>query len=220
MPHVLILLIASVFILPGCTVTGAATGVAASTGVAVAQEGGLKRAYNDAKIQAKINELWFSHDIEMFRKLDMTINQGRVLLTGTVQNPDHRVEAVRLAWQPKGVVQVINEIRVAESDGIIGFARDSWISTRLRTAITFDKEVQSVNYNIDTVSGVVYLMGVALSQAELNRVIETARTIPDVKRVVSYVKFVGEQTLPAENAAINDDIQAEPLDEPINWNEQ
>ena len=57
-----------------------------------------------------------------FTKLNLTVNQGRVLITGIVQNPDDRVEAVRLAWQVEGVTQVINEIRVAESDGLPGYA--------------------------------------------------------------------------------------------------
>ncbi len=179
--------------LQGCTVAGVLAGAAATTGVAATQEGGLNRAWSDAKIQAKINELWLREDTtDIFRKLDLTVNQQRVLITGVVQNPQHRVDAVRLAWKPKGVKQVINEIQVAKSKGITGFARDTWAATRLRTAITIDRDVQSINYNIDIVQGIVYLMGVAQTRAELNRVIETARTIPDIKQVVSYVKLAGE----------------------------
>lgn len=113
-------------------------------------------------------------------------------MTGVVQNPQDRVEAVRLVWQVKGVKQVINEIRVADGEGFAGFVKDNWVTTRLRTAITFEKNVQSLNYSIDTVQGVVYLMGVAMSQNELNTVMNLARTIPNVKQVVSYVKMVGE----------------------------
>lgn len=186
-------LLGSALFLQGCTALGVATTAGATAGIAVAQEGGARRAWNDGVIQARINELWLRHDATMFRKLDLTVNQGRVLITGVVQDPEHRVEAVRLAWKPPGVEQVINEIRVAESEGIMGFARDNWAATRLRTAITLDRDVQSINYNIDVVQGIVYLMGVAQSKAELNRVIETARTIPDIKQVVSYVKLAGIQ---------------------------
>lgn len=175
----------------GCSPVGMAAGVGASAGIAAAQEGGLSAAVDDARIQIAINDLWFKYDVETFRKLDLTINQGRVLITGVVQDPEDRVEAVRLAWQPKGVKQVINEIQIAESEGLIGYAKDTWITTRLRTAITFDREVLSINYSIDTVRGTVYLMGFAQNRAELNRVIETARTINGVNGVVSYVKFVG-----------------------------
>ncbi len=192
-PIYLPLVLVSGLVLSSCTMVGLATGVAAKAGIAASQEGGLSRAASDLRIQTQINDAWFTYSVEAFTKLDMTVNQGRVLLTGVVQNPEHRVEAVRLAWQPKGVKQVINEIAVAESDGIMGFARDAWISGRLRTGITFDRDVQSINYTIDTVQGTIYLMGVAQNQAELNRVIERARTIGDVRRVVSYVKLAGEQ---------------------------
>lgn len=187
--------------LPACTPVGVAAGAGATLGISASQEGGLERATSDAVIQAKINELWLSKDFEIFQKLDLTVNNGRVLITGVVQNPEHRVEAVRLAWQPKGVKQVINEIQVADSDGIPGFIRDNWISTRLRTAITLDRDVQSLNYNIDTVKGIVYLMGYAQSQAELNRVMEAARTIPNVKQVVSYIKVL-DKSAGADDAAI------------------
>lgn len=161
-------------------------------GMAATQEGGISGAVDDAKIRIQINDLWFRSNVEMFRKLDLTVNQGRVLITGVVQNPEDRVEAVRLAWQAGGVRQVINEIKVADSEGVTGYIRDTWITARLRTALTLDDMVQNLNYSIDTVQGTVYLMGVASSQAELNRVLELARTIPNVTRVVSYIKLHGE----------------------------
>jgi len=190
--HILLLSLASLMVLSACTPLGMATGAAASVGTAASKEGGISGAVNDASIKGQINESWFKYNIDMFSKLSTTVNQGRVLLTGVVQNPQDRVEAVRLVWQVEGVKQVINEIRVAESEGVTGFVKDNWITTRLRTAMTFEKDVQSLNYSIDTVQGVVYLMGVAMSQKELNTVMDLARTIPNVKQVVSYVKMVGE----------------------------
>lgn len=175
-----------------CTPIGMAAGAGASLGVAAAQEGGISNAANDLRIKTLINEKWLSYKVDTFAKLNTTVDQGRVLITGVVQNPDDRVEAVRLAWQVKGVKQVINEIRVAGSEGVQGFVKDNWITTRLRTAITFDRDVASINYSIDTVQGTVYLMGVAQSQTELNKVMKHARTIPGVKQVISYVKPVGQ----------------------------
>jgi len=182
------LLLSAALMLPSCVWVGA--GAAAITGATAVQEGGISRAVKDARIQALISDLWFKYDIKTFAKLDLTVNNGRVLITGVVQDPDHRVEAVRLAWQPEGVTQVINEIRIAESAGVGGYASDAWISARLRAAIVFEKEVSSLNYSIDTVQGTVYLMGTGQSQEELDKVIQTARTIPNVKQVVSYVKVL------------------------------
>jgi len=193
--------------LQACSVLGIATGAAAVTGISAAQEGGISRAVSDTTIKLKINEAWFQYDVEAFRKLGTTINQGRVLITGVVQNPEHRVEAVRLAWQVPGVDQVMNEVRVANSAGISGFVKDKWITSRLRGALTFDRGVQSINYSIDTVQGVVYLMGVAQNQAELNLVTEKARTISGVKQVISYVKLAGEPLNNARSLNTQNNVQ-------------
>jgi osmotically-inducible protein OsmY len=174
---------------------GLAAGAGAAVGVAATKEGGLVEAASDARIATNINDLWFRSNVDMFRKLNLSVEQGRVLITGVVQDPNHRVEAVRLAWQPRGVKQVINEIRVADSDGLPGYVRDTWISTQLRGKMLLNADIQSINYTIDTVQGVVYLMGVARSQAELDLVIETARKIKHVDQVISYVKMLGEPVL-------------------------
>lgn len=191
----------ALLLLSSCSPVGAAAGAGAAVGIAAAKEGGIKGTVNDLRIKASISDKWFKYDLKTFTKLNLTVNQGRVLISGVVQNPDDRVEAVRLAWQVDGVDQVINEIRIADSAGVGGYVKDQWIATRLRTALTFDREVQSVNYSIDTVQGIVYLMGVAQSQSELNHVIEIARTIPHVKQVISYVKMTDEDAA-EENAAL------------------
>jgi osmotically-inducible protein OsmY len=185
-----VLMCSSALLLNACL--GLAAGAGATAGIAATQEGGIKGAVDDVAIKASINDLWFKSNVDIFRKLNLTVDQGRVLITGVVQNPEHRVEAVRLAWQPKGVKQVINEIRVADSEGVQGYVSDSWVTAQLRTKLTIDADVQSINYSIDTVQGIVYLMGAARNQAELNKVIDTARNIKNVKQVVSYVKMLGE----------------------------
>jgi len=185
-------LLSSSLLISGCGPVGMATGAGAVVGMTATKEGGLRGGVSDLSIKAQINDLWFKHSTSMFSKLSMTVDQGRVLLTGVVQNPEDRVEAVRLAWQPKGVKQVINEIRVGEAGGFKSFARDEWIGAELRTRLIGNKGVQSANYNIDVVQGTVYLMGVAQYQQELDRVIRIASAVKGVKEVVSYVKLAGE----------------------------
>jgi len=175
-----------------CSPIGVAAGAGATLGIASAREGGISNAANDLRIKTLISEKWLSYKFDTFRKLNLTVDQGRVLITGVVQSPDDRVEAVRLAWQVSGVKQVINEIRVANSEGVAGYVRDTWITTRLRTSMTFDKDIDAINYSIDTVNGTVYLMGVSKSQQELDRAVASARTIPGVKQVVTYVKPAGQ----------------------------
>lgn len=187
---------AVIFGVSACSPIGVATSVGAAGGVAAASEGGIRQSVIDTRITLEINDLWFKYSVEAFGKLNLTVDQGRVLVTGVVQNPDQRVEAVRLAWQPDGVVQVINEVRVANSDGVSGYARDTWISGSLKTKILLDKDIQSINYTIEAVQGTVYLMGVAQDRVELNKVVAHARDTSYVRQIISYVKMKGE---PIEN---------------------
>jgi len=85
------------------------------------------------------------------------------------------------------VREVINEIEVNDTSSLTNAARDTWISTELKTTLLFDSAVSSIDYSIETVNQVVYLMGVAQSEAELKRVIGHAKDIAYVRRVVSYV---------------------------------
>ncbi|MDD9899700.1 MAG: BON domain-containing protein [Alphaproteobacteria bacterium] len=178
--------------LSGCTPVTAAAGIGAGIGIAAAQEGGLKTAVTDKAIHLKVSDLWLSHSGEMYRKLNLTVKEGRVLVAGSVPTADMRVEAVRLAWQAEGVRQVINEIAVDEGGGVTGYVGDAWISSNLKTQFVFDKKVQSINYNIETVNGTVYLMGIAQDNAELTHVLGLARNTRSVKNVVSYVRLRGE----------------------------
>ncbi len=175
----------------GCIPVALTAGAAA--GIAAGKEGGVSGELDDARIQAAINDAWFRYDLNMFSKLHLTVEQGRVLITGVVQNPEDRVEAVRLAWGAKGVKQVINEIQVADSDGVSGYLKDTWIGTQLRAKLTANRDVHALNYSIEVVRGVVYLMGIARSQAELNDVVDTARNIEYVQNVVSYVRVAVEE---------------------------
>lgn len=165
-------------------------GGAATTAVAASEHRGLKGFVSDTEIRASINHLWFQHSLALVNRIGLTVDQGRVLLTGRASDAQMRLDAVRLAWQAEGVKEVINEIQVDTESGMLDSARDTWITTQLRTKITFDGDIHSQNYSIDTINGVVYLMGTATTQAELDRVIQHARSLANVQRVVSYVRLI------------------------------
>lgn len=95
--------------------------------------------------------------------MNLSVDQGRVLITGRATDTQMRLDAVQLAWKVPGVTEVLNEITVDTQSGITDSARDSWITAQLRTKLLLDADIHSPNYNIDTVNGVVYLLGVALS---------------------------------------------------------
>lgn len=174
-------------ILSGCSTTGAVIGAGAVAANTAAEERSFQKAVTDVQIQLEINDLFLRENVSIFRKVNIQVNEGKVLLSGNVELPEHRIIAVREAWKATGVREVINEIEVNNDSGLTDYARDVWINTQLKTVLLFDKEITSINYNIDTVNQSVFLLGIAQNQQEINRVIAHAKDIDYVKRVVSYV---------------------------------
>lgn len=191
-PGVLFLLLT----LAGCSPVGLAVGAGAAVGVQASQERGLGTALSDDRIWTEIQADWLDNDAEMFRKLQLQVHEGRALITGVVQKPEMRATAIRIAWAVEGVQQVISEIKVAEAPDLGQDIEDEWLAQRLRTKILFDNQVRSINYSVEAVEGTIYLMGIAQNDAELQRVIDHARDIAYVRKVVSYVRIKDEPAPP------------------------
>lgn len=181
----IVLVLALAPLLQGCLELAVATG--ATVGVAAVQERGVTGTAKDQAIRAEINHLWLQKDHQYFIDLNLQIQEGRVLVSGTVKDPETRAEAIQLVWQAKNVREVINEVEVTNEGGAVSYGRDTAINTELRARLLFAKNVDSVNYSIETVNGNVYVLGVAQDQQELDRVLEIARNISNVRRVVSHV---------------------------------
>ncbi len=164
-------------------------GAGATAGVAASQERGFKGAIADTEIRLEINHLWLQESVSLYSKVNLQVQEGRVLLTGRVPDPEARVTAVRLAWQAEGVAEVINEIGISDSSSLADTAQDEWITTQLRTQLLADGDIASTNYSVETVNGEVYLIGVAQDQAELNRALTHARNIAYVRRVLNYMRL-------------------------------
>ncbi len=180
--------VALLALLSGCA--PAILGGGAYVAKAGTSERGLGGTFSDLDIQAGINKRWFNHDADMNKRFDLTITEGRVLITGQARDQQQKLDASRLVWETPGVKEVLNETSVEGSTTIGSYSKDLWITTKLRTYLTFDMDVAGRNYTIDTVKGVVYLMGVARTQEELSRVTTHASTIDGVERVVSYVRVM------------------------------
>ena len=181
--------VCTLLLLAGCDTTGVVVGAAATTGVAAAQERSVGDALDDTALKAKINQALFTADEFLFLDVSTTIVEGRVLLTGDVDKPEDRVEASRIVWNVKGVREVVNELQVNDQSGLDDLARDTWISTRLRARLLGDGSIAHINYSVETVNGVIYQIGIAQDEAELQRVTNHARVISGVKRVISHVRM-------------------------------
>lgn len=178
---------ACILLVSGCGSTGVAVGAGAGAAVAASQERGFAGTLNDTKIRTEINVLWFHKNVDMYHALGLSIYEARVLLTGVVKSEDIRADAVRLTWQATGVKEVINEIQVDPSGKTKNYPRDVWITAQLKAKVLFDKKITAINYGIETVNYTVYLFGIAQSQVELKRVVDHARNLKFVNKVVNHV---------------------------------
>lgn len=174
--------------LAGCGPAGFAVGAGASAGVAVAEERGVQGKAADFGIKAGIVERWFQHDHTIPTKVTATVYEGRVMLTGAIADPALRDTIVRLVWRGENVKDVIDEIQ-ATNTGVTDFTHDTWIANKLRTLLTFDKQVQAINYDIEVVGGVIYIIGIAQSQAEIDRIVAHGRELNYVRRIVNHARI-------------------------------
>ncbi len=176
------------FVLTGC-VPVAIFGVGAATVDVATQERGVSGTFNDTDIRAQINNLWFKKSVDLYSHVLLSVQDGYVLLTGTVPTEDDRLEAVKLAWQAKGVKDVFNEIQIGLPQSVGNGLDDTWISTKVRSGLVFEETVHSTNYSVTTFEGVVYLMGIAQNQQEVDAAINVAKDTRGVKNVVSHVQI-------------------------------
>jgi len=178
----------------------AGLGAAGGAGYTANQERGTGGSVDDFKIKTNIQSAWLNANPLMQRDLSVTVYEGRVLLTGAAPDPQFKAQAKEVASRVPGVRVVYDEIEVAPSESAWDSAKDSWISTRVRTELAFTPDVRSVNYTVETANKSVYLIGSARSQAELDIATNAARTTPDVKRVVSYVEIRPGSPVTAQSA--------------------
>ena len=150
------------------------------------KEKGIKEAISDGMIDASINKEFFNHNVNMFINVEIEVVEGRVLLTGSVKKPKHRLDAVKLAWKILGVREVINEIDVTKKGGIKQYLTDVKIKTQIRYKVITDKEISSINYNFEVVNGNLYIIGISNNKKELKKVVKHANNIKGVLKVVSH----------------------------------
>ena len=174
--------------LQGCSPTGTVLGAGARTGLALAEDRPVEEIWGDSllkvTIKKKLLETSFS---ETFWSLNTTIFEGRVLITGNVKNTTLRDQVSQMVWGVKGVREVLNEIEVQETNNVTQIARDKFIQTSLQARMLGDKIVSDINYKMIAHNNVLYIIGIAQSQTELEKVVAHARAIRYVKRFVNYI---------------------------------
>jgi len=183
--HLPLLLLVGALSLSACA--GVVVGGAATVGVAAVQERSVGDAVDDASIEFRVKDKFLEQSDKLFTRVSVDPVEGRVLLSGTVESPDDRVDVARMTWQVEGVKEVFNEVEVRDRGGLIDYFKDVRIANELRLKMLTDKEISALNYSVETVNSVIYLMGIAQNQPELERVTGHASNIKGVERVVSFV---------------------------------
>jgi len=180
-------LLLSALLLSGCASSIISSGVLAGARV-YSQERSLGNAIDDLTIETAINHRYFRTDIsDLFQNVDADVLEGRVLLTGSVRSQQTKIRAVDLAWQVKGVREVINELHVSGPVSLGVQGNDLWITTQIEGHLLITKGIHSANYNVETEKGIVTLMGIAQNAEELHKATTIASRVEGVKQVVSHV---------------------------------
>ena len=152
------------------------------------EERPFSKGVDDFNTRTELNAKLLSEDPRLFTNVSTSVIEGRVHLSGSVLTDEQRRRATQLAWSTAGVVEVVNDIEVTEeTSGLVATARDRWINTKIRARILSDTSIRDVNYTIDTQNRVVFIMGIAQDRGELDRVVDHAREVDGVERVVNYV---------------------------------
>ena len=118
------------------------------------------------------------------------VMDGRIFITGKVDDPEEKLKITKLAWEIEGTRSVKNDLKIKEQFNFKRSAKDILITSQLRTALIFNKEIKSANYSIDTYKKKIYIYGIAESKNEQSLVIEEAKQILDVEDVISSILLV------------------------------
>ncbi|GAB2177813.1 BON domain-containing protein [Dongia sp. agr-C8] len=174
--------------LSGCSPVGMAIGAGATVTNMAMEERGFINSARDKAIWTHITGQMLTKNQKLFQNVDVQVHEGRVLLTGFVQKREDRIEATRIAWEPDGVREVVDEIKLGRSLDAGDFAEDVVLIQQIRLKLMFDRDIRAINYSVDCIRSTVYLMGVARTPAELQRVIDHVRDVPYVRAVVNHVR--------------------------------
>lgn len=194
MPHfragALILTAGLLLLTPACTSRDLVFNGGGTVGEAALQERGIAGAARDYNLRLAINNAWFQSSVELFRRASLLISRGDVVIVGRVPDALMRAQAEQLA-RSAGALSVQNALTVGPDLSWGTTLQDQIISNRLELALTLDEDVSALNYQILTRDGVVYLAGEARDSAEFDQVHRVAASVPDVRKVESYVHAPG-----------------------------
>ena len=178
-------------ILTGCV--GVSSKGLFGTGVSVAFDPRtVGTQIDDSIMQKNLSTRILLLDKKYLLSVSSKVLDGRIFITGKVDNPEEKLKITKLAWETKGARSVRNDIKIKEDFNFKQSAKDLLIASQLRTAMIFNKKIKATNYKIDTYKKKIYIYGIALTSDEKDEVIKETKEILDVEDVVASILLVDD----------------------------
>ena len=163
------------------------------TGVSVALDPrSLGTQIDDSIMQKNLSARILLQDKKYFLSIKSKVLDGRIFLTGKVDDPEEKFQITKLAWETEGARSVRNDIKIKEEFDLKQSAKDVLITSQLRTALILNKEIKATNYQIDTYKKKIYVYGIALTSDEKELVVKEAKEILDVEDVIASILIVDD----------------------------
>jgi len=163
------------------------------TGVSVALDPrSLGTQIDDSIMEKNLSARLVLMDKKYFLSIKSKVLDGRVFLTGKVDNPEEKLQITKMAWETEGARSVRNDIKIKEKFNFQQSAKDILITSQLRTALILNKEIKATNYQIDTYKKKIYVYGIALTEDEKELVVKEAKEILDVEDVIASILIVDD----------------------------
>ena len=179
------------FFLSGCV--GASSKGVFGTGVTVALDPRtLGTQIDDGIMDKSLDAKLLLMDKNYFLSVSTQVLDGRIFITGKVDTVEEKLKITKLAWETKGARTVKNDLKIKENFNFKQSAKDLLITSQLRTALNFNKEITAVNYNIDTYKKKIYVYGISRTKEEKEMVIKEAKEILDVEDVVASILLLDD----------------------------
>ena len=176
-------------ILNGCV--GVSSSGIFGTGVSVALDPrSVGTQIDDSIMQKNLSARIILLDKKFLLSVNSKVLDGRIFLTGKVDDPEEKLQLTKMAWETDGVRSVRNDIKIKEDFNFKQSAKDILITSQLRTALILNKDIKATNYQIDTYKKKIYIYGIALSADEKDEVVSEAKQIPDVKDIIASILLV------------------------------
>ena len=163
------------------------------TGVSIALDPrSLGTQIDDSIMQKNLGARLLLLDSNYILSVKTKVLDGRIFLTGKVDNPEEKLKITKIAWETEGVRSVRNDTKVKEEFNFKQSAKDLLITSQLRTALILNKNIKATNYQIDTYKKKIYIYGIATTFEEKNEVVNEAKEVLDVKDVVASILIVDD----------------------------